>query len=69
MKKILVMLCAIVVCLFAACVNVCGFPDGDANTTYTWSYSNNGTTGRVNSQRTSTDRAPSTCRMAPTAVR
>jgi hypothetical protein len=45
MKKIIVVLCALGVCLLTACVDVCGFNQGDANTTYTWSYSNNGTTG------------------------
>lgn len=44
MKKIKVMLCALVLCLLNACVDACGL-NGDANTTYTWSYSNNGTTG------------------------
>ena len=45
MKKIKVMLCALVLCLHTACVDTCGFGDGEATTTYTWSYSNNGTTG------------------------
>ena len=43
-KKILVVLCALAVCLLTACDDFCGFSHGDANTTYKWSYSNNGTT-------------------------
>jgi hypothetical protein len=75
MKKMLVMLCALVACLFAACVNVCGFPDGDANTTYSWSYSNNGTTGSgeftTNEYGQGSFDVPdgTDCGMAPTVVR
>ena len=42
MKKIW-LLCALVICL-TACDDVCGFKEGDPNTTYTWTYINNGTT-------------------------
>lgn len=44
MKKASVMLCAFVACLLTSCTDTCGFGDGKANTTYTWSYSKNGTT-------------------------
>ena len=45
MKKINVaMLCALVACLLTACDDSCLFIRGDPNTTYTWSYTNNGTT-------------------------
>jgi hypothetical protein len=44
MKKINLIVCALAVCLLSACLDVCGFTQGDPNTSYTWSYSNNGTT-------------------------
>jgi hypothetical protein len=44
MKKIAAVPCALIICLLTACVDVCGFSRGDANTTYNWPYSNNGTT-------------------------
>lgn len=44
MKKINVVLCVLVTCLLTACEEYCGFTRGDPNTTYKWSYSNNGTT-------------------------
>jgi hypothetical protein len=43
MKRIKVLVCAFAAGLLVAC-NDCGFSHGDANTTYTWSYNNNGTT-------------------------
>jgi hypothetical protein len=43
MKKIVVMLCALIVCLLSACAD-CGFSHGNPSTTYKWSYDNNGTT-------------------------
>jgi hypothetical protein len=39
-KKILIGLCALAVCLLTACLDFCGFDHGDANSTYTWSYTN-----------------------------
>jgi hypothetical protein len=43
MRRILVGLCALAVCLLTACP--CGYSHGDANSTYTWSYKNtDGTT-------------------------
>lgn len=44
MKKINVVLCVLIACLFTACDEYCGFTQGDSNTTYTWTYTNNGTT-------------------------
>lgn len=45
MKKILVVLCVLAFCLLTACLDFCGFSNGDANTTYTFSYTNpDGTT-------------------------
>ena len=44
MKKISIMLCALFVSLLTACTDTCGFMHGDPNTTYTWSYTNNGVT-------------------------
>jgi hypothetical protein len=43
MKKISVMLCAFVACLFTAC-DTCGYDQGKPKTIYTWTYTNNGTT-------------------------
>ncbi|MFY9618669.1 MAG: hypothetical protein WAM70_17045 [Pyrinomonadaceae bacterium] len=43
MKKINVALC-ILAFLLTACDEFCGFTRRDPNTTYKWSYSNNGTT-------------------------
>lgn len=37
-------LCALVACLLTACDDFCGFSHGEANTTYTWSYSKDGKT-------------------------
>jgi hypothetical protein len=44
MKKINLIVCALVVCLLSACIDTCGFTHGEPNTSYTWSYTNNGTT-------------------------
>jgi hypothetical protein len=44
MKKIKVILCALALCLYASCIDTCGFSGGEPNTTYTWSYTNNGVT-------------------------
>ena len=38
MKKILIGLCAISLCLLTACFEFCGITNGDAKTTYTYSY-------------------------------
>lgn len=45
MKKILVMPCVLALCLLTACLDFCGYREGDANTKYVWSYTNpDGTT-------------------------
>jgi hypothetical protein len=45
MKKTKVaMLCALVACLLTACDDFCIITKGAPKTTYTWSYTNNGTT-------------------------
>ena len=44
MKKINVVMCALAVCLLTACDDFCILTKGAPNTTYTWSYTNNGTT-------------------------
>lgn len=45
MKKILLVLCVLSLCLLTACLDFCGFSHGEANTTYTWTYTNpDGTT-------------------------
>lgn len=45
MKKILLTLCALSLCLLTACFDFCGFRYGEANTTYKWTYTNpDGTT-------------------------
>jgi hypothetical protein len=44
MKKIKVMLCALIVCLLNACLDTCGFTQGEPKTTYDWSYTKDGTT-------------------------
>jgi hypothetical protein len=44
-KKILLGLCVLAVCLLTGCFDFCGFTHGEANTTYTFSYTNpDGTT-------------------------
>jgi hypothetical protein len=37
-KKISIGLCALALCLLTACLDFCGFKEGKARTTYTWSY-------------------------------
>jgi hypothetical protein len=38
-------LCALALCLLTACLDFCGFKEGKAHTTYTWTYTDsNGTT-------------------------
>jgi hypothetical protein len=44
MKKINLVLCVLIACLLTACEDTCGFPDGQPNTTYEWSYTKDGTT-------------------------
>lgn len=46
MKKTLLTLCALSLCLLTACFDdFCGFTHGEANTTYVWTYTNpDGTT-------------------------
>jgi hypothetical protein len=44
MKMTNVVLCVLVACLLTACDEFCGFTHGDPDTTYKWSYTNNGTT-------------------------
>jgi hypothetical protein len=44
MKKINLIVCALVVCLLSACLDTCGFIHGEALTSYSWSYTKDGTT-------------------------
>ena len=40
MKKINVILCAIIACTLSACDDFCGFSHGEPHTRYKWSYTN-----------------------------
>jgi hypothetical protein len=70
MKKIdVAMLCGLVAFPLTACDGFCVLTKGAPNTTYTWSYTNNETTSSGEFTTYQYGALPSTCRMAPTAVR